>query len=175
MADRCGPNSRQVEWVLGRLRRMSVDEWRALAEQTRDAESEEALQQAIAEVRRRGNDELMHSVFGLADEVAEVATQASQKLRGELRTIDVPVSASGWTGEIEGTRVEFLAPEDRFPFRRAARDVLMLTAMRPYESAAAFGGLWSRFEESIGLLRAEREGAVVECLPGPKRTGPPRP
>jgi hypothetical protein len=166
--DEYGPNSGQVEWVLGRLRHMSVDEWRALAELTKDVDSEEALQQAVVEVKRRGHEDLMHKVFGLADDVAEDATQASQRQRGKLNALEIPVSASGWTGEIEGTRLEYLAPEDRFPFRRVARDVVMLTAMRPYGSVDGFVTLWSRFEEPMGLLRAEREGLVVACPRGLK-------
>ncbi|MGD0123374.1 MAG: hypothetical protein ABSC46_12535 [Candidatus Limnocylindrales bacterium] len=151
---------------------MGVDDWRALAELTKDAESEDALQDAVAEVKRRGSDDLVRAVFSLADEVAEAATQASQTLRGELRALEIPVSASGWTGEIEGTRLEFLAPEDRYPFRQAARDVLMLAAMRPYGSVDGFATLWSRFEDLIGLLQAEKAGAVVGC---PHGVRPPRP
>ncbi|MFI5259994.1 MAG: hypothetical protein ACHQ01_10365 [Candidatus Limnocylindrales bacterium] len=140
---------------------MSVEDWRALAELTKDVASEDALQDAVAEVKRRESADIVRAVFSLADEVAEDATQASQALRGELRALEIPVSASGWTGEIEGTRLEFLAPEDRYPFRQAARDVLMLAAMRPYGSVDGFATLWARFEDLIGLLQAEREGVVV--------------
>jgi hypothetical protein len=175
VADSYGPNSAQVQWVRHRLEHLGVAEWRDLAGLTRDAEAEEKLQDALADVKRRGAGELVQAVFELADQVAEPPTQASQRLRGELRAREVPITASGWTGELEGTRVEYLAPEDRYPFRQAARDVLMLTAMRPYGSAEAFAGLWSRFERLIGLLEAEGEGRVDLCPVGATLPEPPRP
>lgn len=161
MADPYGANSEQVVWVLGRLEQLGVADWRALGDLTRDTETEERLQDAIAEVKARGAGELVRAVFDLADEVAERATSASQAQRGQLKSLEIPVSASGWTGEIEGTRVEYLAPEDRYPFRQAARDVLMLAAMRPDVAAGAFEELWSRFEGLIGLEKAERDGVVA--------------
>ncbi len=140
---------------------------------TRDAESEERLQDALAALKRQGAGELVQAVFSLADGVAEAATQASQRMRGDLRALEVPISASGWTGEVEGTRLEFLAPEDRYPFRQAARDVLMLAAMRPYISVEDFGNFWSRFEPLVGLLKAERNGVVAGCPEGGKLRRPP--
>lgn len=172
MTGRYGPNSNQVQWVLSRLEGMSIEDWRALAGLTRDAESEERLQDAIATLKRQGASELVQAVFSLADGVAEAATQASQRLRGDLRALEIPISASGWTGEVEGTRLEFLAPEDRYPFRQAARDVLMLAAMRPYGSVEDFGNLWSPFEPLVGLLKAEEDGVVAGY---PERMRLPRP
>jgi hypothetical protein len=169
---RYGPNSNQVQWVLSRFEGMSIEDWRALAGLTRDAESDERLHEAIAAVKRQGASELVQAVFSLADSVAEAATQASQRLRGDLRALEIPISASGWTGEVEGTRLEFLAPEDRYPFRQAARDVLMLAAMRPYGSVEDFGNLWSPFEPLVGLLKAEEDGVVAGC---PERMRLPRP
>jgi len=145
---------------------MSIEDWRALAGLTGDGESEERLQDAIAALKRQGAGELVRAVFSLADGVAEAATQASQRMRGDLPALEIPVSASGWTGEIEGTRLEFLAPEDRYPFRQAARDVLMLAAMRPYLSPEDFGDFWSRFEPLIGILQAEKNGLVAGCAEG---------
>jgi len=172
MTDRYGPNSNQVQWVLGRLEGMSVEDWRALAGLTRDAESDERLHEAVATVKRQGASELVQAVFSLADGVAEAGTQASQRMRGDLRALEIPISASGWTGEVEGTRLEFLAPEDRYPFRQAARDVLMLAAMRPYASVEDFGNLWSRFEPLVGLLKAERDGVVARSPEGAKLPRP---
>lgn len=172
VTDRYGPNSDQVQWVRSRLEGMSVEDWRALAGLTGDTESEEMLHEAIAKVKRQGAGELLQAVFSLADGVAESATQASQRRRGDLRALEIPISASGWTGEVEGTRLEFLAPEDRYPFRQAARDVLMLAAMRPYVSVEGFGDFWSRFEPLVGLLEAESHGVVAGS---PERTRLPRP
>lgn len=172
MTGRYGPNSHQVQWVLSRLEGMSVEDWRALAGLHGDAESDERLHEAIAAVKRQGASELVQAVFSLADGVAESATQASQRRRGDLRALEIPISASGWTGEVEGTRLEFLAPEDRYPFRQAARDVLMLAAMRPYVSVEGFGDFWSRFEPLVGLLEAESHGVVAGS---PERTRLPRP
>jgi len=171
VTDMYGPNSNQVQWVLSRLQGMSVEDWRALAELTFEAESEERLQDSVAKVRRLV-PELVPEVFSLADDVAAATTQASQRLRGELGFLEFPTSGSGWTGEVEGYRRELLTPEDQFPFRRAARDVLMLVAMRPYGSVEGFGTLWSRFEALIGLRKAEEGGVVAGC---PERVRPPRP
>jgi hypothetical protein len=166
VTDKYGPNSDQVQWVLSRLEDMSVEDWRALAGLTRDTESEEGLQDATAALKRQGASELVQAVFSLADGVAEAATQASQRMRGDLPALEIPISASGWTGEVEGTRLEFLAPEDRYPFRQAARDVLILAAMRPYVSPGDFGSFWSRFEPLVGLLKAEKNGLVAGCPEG---------
>ena len=166
MTGRYGPNPNQVQWVLARLESMSVEDWRALAGLTGDAESEERLQDAIAALKRQGASELVQAVFSVADAVAEAATQASQRMRGDLRALEIPISASGWTGEVEGTRLEFLAPVDRYPFRQAARDVLMLATMRPYLSPEDFGDLLSRFEPLVGLLTAEKNGLVAGCPEG---------
>ena len=52
MADRLGPNCAQVTWVLGRLADLGVENWRALAAATHDAEREDELQDAIVRVKR---------------------------------------------------------------------------------------------------------------------------
>ena len=172
MTDRYGPNSNQVQWVLARLEGMSVEDWRAVAGLTRGAESDERLHEAVATVKRQGASELVQAVFNLADAGAEAATQVSQRMRGDLRALEIPISASGWTGQVEGTRLEFLVPEDRYPFRQAARDVLMLAAMRSYLSPEDFGSFWFRFEPLVGLLKAEKDGLVAGC---PEGVRPPRP
>ena len=158
--------------ALGRLGDLSVENWRALSEATRDADSEDQLQDAIARFKRIA-PQLTQTIFSLADGVANTATAASQILRGPLQRLEVPVNGSGWTGDVEGYGLQVLAPEDHFPFRRAARDVLMLVAMRPYGSVAGFGILWSRFEAHIGLLKAEADGSVGGCAQSGKPM-PPR-
>lgn len=170
MTDRLGPNCAQVTWVLGRLGDLSVENWRALADATHDAEREDQLQDTIVRVKRI-DPQLIQTIFTVADGVANSATTASQRLRGDLHVLEVPVNGSGWTGDVEGYGLQVLAPEDHFPFQRAARDVLMLVAMRPYGSSAGFGILWSRFEEHIGLLKAEADGSVGGCV----QTGKPMP
>ncbi len=141
---------------------MSVEEWRAFAELTVYGKSEEELQVALSKVGRM-HPLLLPAVFGLADDVAEAATLESQRLRGELGVLEVPVNGAGWTGEVEGYRRDRLAPEDRYLFRQAARDVLGLAASRPYGSLEGFSSMWSRFEATIGLLAAEAAGLVAAC------------
>lgn len=155
-----GPNSAQVDWVYRRLEAMSVDEWRRLCGQTLDAEQQDHLDDVVAGVRARGQAPLIDALLKLPVELAERAAQASQKQRGDLEYNEVPISASSWMGEVEGTRKEFLAPQDRFAFRRAARNVLALAAIRPFVGQDDFAALWAPFEGIVGLLAAEREGRV---------------
>jgi len=132
---------------------------------TGDGESEERLQDAIAALKRQGAGELVRAVFSLADGVAEAATQASQRMRGDLPALEIPVSASGWTGEIEGTGSS--------SSRRGSVSLSPGGPRRPHAGCHEaipqpedFGDFWSRFEPLIGILQAEKNGLVAGCAEG---------
>ncbi len=159
-----GPNAGQVRWILRSLAQLPVPEWRRLADAVQEEAAQARIDDTIVEARERAGARLVDDVRKLAVELAEEATLASQKERGELLYNEVPITASGWTGELEGTRREYLAPQDRFPFRQAARNVVTLVALRPYVSTPVFAELWAPYEAVIGLIVAEQAGLVVACL-----------
>ena len=99
------PELDQVQWVLARLEGMSVEDWRAVAGLTRRAESDERLHEPWPR-SASGASELVQAVCDLADAGAEAATQAGQvkEYAGATSAVlQIPISASGPRGQVEGT------------------------------------------------------------------------
>jgi len=157
VTDVYGVNSDQVEMLLGRLRELPAEQWRALQEAHEASPTLDPAEEALAAVLAR--EGLRDHWFELREQAHEMARVAAAEYAAESgeeeRTIEHVSAVNAWDGQREKSKLEVLGPVHERGFVDAACGALGVALSRPYIGERDFDRFWAAYQPVLGRLAVE--------------------